>query len=89
MPLAFEWDRRKAAANLRKHSVSFTEGASVLSDPQARIFPDESHSIEETREIIVGHSLAKRLVLVCFTEIEPEKIRIISARCATKGTARL
>lgn len=31
MPLAFEWDHAKASTNLKKHSVSFTEAASVLS----------------------------------------------------------
>lgn len=60
MPLAFEWDHAKASTNLKKHSVSFTEAASVLSDPQARIFLDEDHSIEEAREIVVGYSIAKR-----------------------------
>jgi len=88
MPLAFEWDRRKAGTNLKKHSTSFTEAASVFGDPQARIFPDEDHSSEETREIIVGYSLMKRLLLVCFTEIERERIRIISARCATRKEQR-
>jgi uncharacterized DUF497 family protein len=28
MPLAFEWDPRKARHNLRKHNVSFAEAAS-------------------------------------------------------------
>jgi uncharacterized DUF497 family protein len=60
----------------------------VLSDPQARIFSDDDHSEEEVREIIVGYSAAKRLVLVCFTEVERERIRIISARCATKREKR-
>jgi len=50
----------------------------------ARIFPDDDHSAEEPREIIVGHSAAKHLLLVCFTEPETNRIRIISARRATK-----
>ena len=83
MRLSFEWDQRKADANLKKHGVSFTEAKSVFGDPQASIFPDEDHSVEEEREIIVGHSMADRLVLVCFVEVEPARIRIISARCAT------
>jgi len=28
-----EWDPRKAAANLRKHGISFEEAASVFLDP--------------------------------------------------------
>jgi uncharacterized protein len=69
MALAFEWNRRKAATNLKKHSVSFEEAASVVAEAQAQIFPDEDHSVGEEREIIVGYSSMTRLLLVCFTEI--------------------
>jgi uncharacterized DUF497 family protein len=85
MSLVFEWDLRKARSNLRKHRVSFAEAASVFGDPLARIFPDEDHSSEEPREIIVGHSIRKRLLLVCFTELATSHVRIISARRATKA----
>jgi hypothetical protein len=84
MSSVFEWDTVKARANLRKHGVSFSEARSVFSDPLARIFDDEGHSGEEHREIIIGHSPTKRLLLVCFTEREEGHVRIISARCATK-----
>lgn len=53
-------------------------------DPLARIFEDEFHSADEPREMIVGHSRAKRLLLVCFTEWEIHRVRIISARPATR-----
>jgi uncharacterized protein len=56
----------------------------VFSDPLARIFADEDHSTEEQREIIIGHSRAKRLLLVCFTERADGRVRIISARRATR-----
>ena len=84
MPLVFEWDQRKAQANLRKHRVSFAEAVSVFSDPLARIFLDESHSTGEQREIIIGHSSARNLLLVCFTELV-DRVRVISARRATRG----
>jgi uncharacterized DUF497 family protein len=48
-------------------------------------FPDEEHSVEESLEIIIGHSAAKPLLLVCFTERETDRIRIISARRATRA----
>jgi uncharacterized protein len=83
MSLVFEWDPRKARANLRKHSVNFVEATSVFSDPLARIFVDEYHSAGEPREIIIGHSRARRLLLICFTEPERDRVRIISARRAT------
>ncbi len=83
MDLEFEWDEDKAAANEKKHKVTFEEAASVFHDPLAAIFDDEIHSVEELREIIVGHSSKNRLILVSFSERE-EVIRIISARRATK-----
>ena len=85
MSLVFGWDPRKARSNYRKHSTSFVEAVSVLSNPMARIFLDEEHSVEESREIIIGHAAAKHLLLVCFTEREKDHIRIISARRATRA----
>jgi len=84
MSLVFEWHPRKAQANIRKHDVSFVEAVSVFSDPLARIFSDEEHSADEPREIIIGHSRAGRLLLVCFTDRASDSVRIISARRATK-----
>jgi uncharacterized DUF497 family protein len=83
MSLRFEWDADKAASNRRKHNVTFEEASSVFADPLAVIFDDEAHSVEERREIIVGHSAENRLLLVSFTE-RAGAIRIISARRTTK-----
>ncbi|HYT93774.1 MAG TPA: BrnT family toxin [Gemmataceae bacterium] len=83
MSINFEWDKDKAAANKKKHGVTFEEAATVFDDPLAAIFDDEAHSKDEQREIIVGHSTKKRLLLVCFTE-RAGAVRIISARRATK-----
>ena len=83
MTVRFEWDRNKASTNHQKHRVSFEEAATVFSDSLAVIFDDEFHSIEEMREIIIGHSANNRLLLVYFTERD-EAIRIISARQATR-----
>jgi hypothetical protein len=79
----FEWDPKKAASNLSKHRVAFEEGLTVFADPLAKIFDDEDHSTEEQREIIIGHSVKHRLLLVCFAA-QRESIRIFSARKATK-----
>jgi uncharacterized DUF497 family protein len=84
MDLVFEWDPRKDQANLEKHGVTFSEATSVFGDPLARIFADEDHSTDEQREIIIGHSQVKRLLLVCFTEREEGWVRIITARRATR-----
>ena len=83
MDMKFEWDNNKAQVNDDKHGVTFEEAQTVFADPLAAIFDDERHSDKETREIIVGHSTANRLLLVCFTQ-RAEAVRLISARPATK-----
>jgi len=54
--MEFESDRSKAAANTRKHGVSFEAAKTVFDNPMAVIFDDEMHSVEEQREVIIGHS---------------------------------
>lgn len=81
--MEFEWDESKATANLQKHQVGFEEAKTVFDNPLALIFDDEAHSLQEKREIIIGHSRRNRLILVSFTE-RPTAIRIISARLATR-----
>ena len=88
MALKFEWDPEKAASNLAKHRVSFDEASTVFADPRAKLFYDADHSTEETREIIVGHSILDRLLLVSFTERGRDLVRIISARVATRKERR-
>ena len=85
MALKFEWDQEKAGFNLSKHKVGFDEASTVFADPLAKIFYDQDHSTDdETREIIVGHSILGRLLLVSFTERGRDLVRIISARAATR-----
>jgi uncharacterized protein len=81
--MEFEWDPLKAAANLNKHGVSFNEAKTVFDNPLAVIFDDNAHSIDEYREIIIGHSQQNRFLLIAFTE-RSNIIRIISARLATR-----
>jgi uncharacterized protein len=88
MALKFERDPEKAASNLTKHKVGFEEASTVFADPLARLFYDSDHSTEEIREIIVGHSILGRLLLVSFTERSPDLVRIISARVATRKERR-
>jgi uncharacterized protein len=58
-----QWDPEKAQANLRKHRVSFMEGASVFDDPLAVTIDDPAHSIGECRFLTIGYSARNRLVL--------------------------
>jgi uncharacterized protein len=83
--IAFEWDPPKAAANLRKHQVSFDEAKSVFYDEFAVQFFDDEHSSEEDRFLLLGMSSGAKLLIVCHCEREQGEImRIISARKATK-----
>ena len=84
MGVQFEWDQRKVTSNLRKHGVSFDEASTVFRDQLACIFDDETHSDQEQREIIIGHSTRHRLLLVSFIEKAENVVRIISVRSATK-----
>lgn len=83
MAYRFEWDEVKARSNWIKHGVSFDEASTVFDDSLARIFDDELHSGDEKREIIVGHSINQRLLVICFIERPNERIRIINARLST------
>ncbi|MFA6314086.1 MAG: BrnT family toxin [Sterolibacterium sp.] len=82
--LHFEWDGRKAAANAKKHGVSFEEAKSVFVDDRAKLIDDPDHSEDEDRFVLLGLSSALRLLLVCHCyRSERNVIRIISARKAT------
>ena len=81
--MKFEWHKQKALKNLEKHNVSFEEAQTVFDDPLASIFNDEWNTLDEYRELIIGYSSGKRLLIVSFTERPQETVRIISSRPAT------
>ncbi len=82
----FVWDENKAEINLRKHGVSFQEASTVFDDYDALQIYDPDHSEEEDRFILLGMSLALRILVVCHCYRESEEqIRIISARKATRN----
>jgi hypothetical protein len=80
--MRFEWDAEKAAANVKKHRVSFDEAVTVFYDPLAASFADPDHSDDENRFITVGYSARNRLLIVCHVE-RGAATRIVSARRAT------
>ena len=85
--MTFEWDARKAAANLKKHRVAFEDAATVFLDPLAITFPDPDHSADGNREITIGCTLKEQVVFVSHCE-RGERIRVISARLATLSERR-
>jgi uncharacterized DUF497 family protein len=84
----FEWDANKAASNLRKHGVSFQEGASVFGDPMALTFEDPDHSIAESRFLTFGITRTEKVVLVSHTEVAGVT-RIISVRMTNKRERKI
>ena len=82
--LRFEWDEGKAAANLKKHGVSFNEAKSIFVDDCAKLIDDPDHSEDEDRFVLLGLSSVLRLLLVCHCyRSEGNVIRIVSARKAS------
>ena len=87
--LRFEWDRRKATANARKHGVTFKEAESVFTDERALLLDDPVHSDDEDRFALLGLSAALRTLVVCHCYRQSDDvIRIISARKATRAEQR-
>ena len=64
----FEWDPIKAASNLQKHAVSFTEAATVFFDPLSLTMPDPMHSLSEHRFVITGLSYQQRHLVVVHSD---------------------
>lgn len=85
--MEFEWDRKKATRNVRKHRVSFEEAAMVFSDILSFTYDDEAHSQAERRYATLGMSNQKRVLVVAHT-MRGELVRIISAREATPHERR-
>lgn len=82
--IRFEWDANKAAANQRKHGVTFDEARTVFFDENAKLINDPDHSDDEDRFVMLGLSSNFKFVLVCHCYREQGNvIRIISARKAS------
>jgi uncharacterized DUF497 family protein len=83
MPILFEWDPEKAQNNFKKHRITFDEASTAFEDSLSFTIHDPLHSSKEERFVLVGLSRQKRLLIVIHTD-RGEKIRIISARIATR-----
>ena len=84
--LSFTWDPAKARANLSKHGISFDEAETAFSDEDAIILPDPEHSMVEERFVLIGLSVALRVLVVVHCEPDVSgAIRLISARRATRS----
>ena len=86
--MKFEWDNKKAEANLKKHQIAFEEAASVFGDPLAITYSDPDHSVGERRYVTFGVSQEGVLLVLSHT-YRNETARIISARRATKAERKI
>src|SRR2546428_5966022 len=84
----FEWDPRKAEANLRTHGVSFAETVTVLEDAFA-LTQEDPDAVEEQRFVTLGLSDQAKLLVVVYAYVEPDIIRVISAWKANKRQEEL
>jgi uncharacterized protein len=79
----YEWDRAKAAANLRRHGIDFPDAIAALEDPDRIEAADDRFDYDEERDVVIG--MARGGVLFVVTTFRGEETRrIISARKATK-----
>lgn len=81
--MEFEWNYHKAVVNAKKHLVTFDEAMTCFYDLYQIAFYDPDHSEDEDREMMIARSKRNRVLLVSYT-MRGEKIRLISARLATK-----
>lgn len=88
----FEWDEGKAAANLRKHGISFELASSIFGDPRILTLADTTHGESEGRWFSIG--LASNGVPMSVAYVWTDmgagriKIRLITARRATATEIR-
>lgn len=87
MHMKIEWDSDKADSNLEKHGVRFDEAATALLDPMA-LAQEDATSEGEPRWVLVGMSSQFRLLTVVYTLRRQDRIRLISARKATRKEAK-
>lgn len=81
--MRYEWDKAKAASNLRLHGVDFRDAIPALEDPDRIEEADDRFDYGEERDIVIGMSRGGVLFVVAVYRDEGIR-RIISARRATK-----
>ena len=80
--MGFQWDPKKAAANVQKHGVDFADAIGILEDFYALTLRKETHQ-SESRFVTIGSDFLGRVVTVVYA-IRGDDYRIISARQSTK-----
>jgi uncharacterized protein len=84
--MEYQWDHAKAAANLKKHGVAFSDAALALEDPRALTMADPD-SIDESRLVCLSADPYGRVLITVFAP-RGRAIRIISSRKASRSERR-
>jgi uncharacterized DUF497 family protein len=87
MHIDIEWDSDEADSNLQKHGVSFEEAATAQLDPMA-LAQEDAASEGEPRWVLIGMSAQMRLVTVIYALRHRDRVRLISARKATRKVVK-
>ncbi len=82
-PLEFEWDKWNTDKNWLKHKVSNQEAEDVFITNRFLLLKDKVHSVLEHRYLVIGLNSHERVLVLAIT-IRNKKVRIISARPASK-----
>ena len=81
--ICFIWNKDKAKSNITKHEgLSFEQASTAFFDPFLKVI-DASRN-NESREAVIGMDDKWSVLYVVHLQIEDDKIRIVSARKATK-----
>ena len=78
------WDVRQAEENLAKHGVALADAELVLTDPLA-LTVEEPDAEREQRFLAVGSDALGRILAVIYTYRDKTRVRLISARRATRN----
>lgn len=79
----YEWDPVKASSNLKKHGVRFADAVLVFEDDRA-VTTEDVESGGEQRFCTIGMDAVLAILVVVYAYRFENKIRIISARKATR-----
>ncbi|MEZ5615521.1 MAG: BrnT family toxin [Rhodocyclaceae bacterium] len=84
----FVANREKARRNPAKHQgVTFEQAAQAFFDPFLRVVDADRN--EEARDAVIGMDASSRLLFVVHIQQEDDRIRLISARKATREERNL
>ena len=78
------WSNDKARKNLEKHGVPFEEADTVFRDPLCVSYYDATHSVDDDRHFVIGHSNLGRLLVVGYIVLDDDQPWLINARVAER-----